>query len=176
MATFGFPKTWLAYNDLAVNGKLGQQGVDYLTTSQGRLPYSYVYAYNGTGAAVTSGHVYLLTFDGDEETNPAISTVVAASGASICNQFVVAAEDIAIAGIGKVAFFGYAKANCESTTDIAKDDYLRGPLSGVGAGLDYLMKDGTGKSTVSVARSCETRTDNSEGPVLVFLLGRDASI
>jgi hypothetical protein len=79
-------------------------------------------AYNGRGSATVAGGVYLLQFDGDEETSPRVFTC-AAQAADV--WVVVSPGILADATWGWFALEGFVDALVEGTQDVAKDDTLK---------------------------------------------------
>lgn len=121
----------------------------------------YVFAYVASGVAV--GQPRVLTYDGDEETNPTAGAIATQTGYT---QFVVFPT---IAGADDFQWCqvrGDAYVLVDGTTDVAKDDFLE-----VINATTSLVKDATSRSVNSVAIAQEARTTNSAGLTYVFLLG-----
>lgn len=142
------------------------------TTGSDHLPQCVIRAYNGTGSALTAGRPYILTFDGDEETNPSVAVATASmtgevTSGSALRRVVVALKATANATWDWFAIQGYVNCLVEGTTNVAKDDYLElVPASTATA----LQKDAALGNT-SVAIACAAQEDNSEVLCRVFLLG-----
>lgn len=124
--------------------------------------YDKVFAYNATGGVLTPNAVYILTYDGDEETNPKI--IACAAIANVPRMVCVATAATADATAGWVVVRGYYTASCNGT--IAKDDYL---AVKTGTDTDSFVVDTTAETTISaaIAREANTGVNNK----LVFLIG-----
>lgn len=125
--------------------------------------------YNG-GSALTNKATYMVDFDGDEETNPKITACVATT---VDVTVVVAASAVAASSWGWFFFKGYCDVLVEGTTDVAKDDYLK-LLTGTTA--TALLKDGTSRTTDSIAIACAAQASNSEVSTKVYLFGDKVDI
>lgn len=127
--------------------------------------------YNATGAALVAGKCYIEAYDGDEETNPFV--VVLDSVSTNQRRLCVALEAVAIAAWGWFAIEGICNAYVVGTTDVAKDDYLKGPTSFTGDLAFSLIKDGTAETINSVAIATIANTVDTTGTLIrVFLLGK----
>jgi len=122
----------------------------------------FLYAYVPANAAL--GAQYVVTFDGDEETNPKL--VVAATLAVYQEIAVVIKAQGATAGFNWVQTKGKCRMLVEGTTDVAKDDFLELLNTETSA-----KKDATTRSVNSFAIACEAQTANSAALADVFLLG-----
>ena len=124
----------------------------------------YIWCY--TSADVVRGQVGVITYDGDEETNPTFSTPATSS----VYQYVgvaVKAQDVSVEGYFiKVQIKGDAEALVEGTTDVAKDDFLE-----VLNTEDSFKKDASSRSTNSVCIAQEAQASDSEVLTNVYLLG-----
>ena len=112
--------------------------------------------YNATGAAMVTGRVYRVAFDGDEETNP--SAVACVTLANVYQNVVVAMSDVAITSWGWFAIQGYCQAFVEGTTDVAKDDFL---TVNDATDDDAFIDDTTARTINSFAIACEAQAANS---------------
>jgi len=121
----------------------------------------YVYAY--IAASVAKGTPYILTFDGDEATNP---KGAAPATLAVYQLVIIVPELTAAAGFFWCQYKGDAEVLCDGTTDIAKDDFLE-LLNAETA----LVKDATTRSTNSVAIAQEAYTDAADALTNVYLLG-----
>lgn len=140
-------------------GQAGQRVV------QGKTVYEYLYV----PADTVQGEVLVKSFDGDEETNP---KAVEAATATFQQKVVVASEDQgSTAGFQWCAVEGEIQALVDGTTDVAKDDFLE-----VINGADGLTKDGTSRTTVSVAIAREAQATNADTLTNVYLIGEGNTI
>lgn len=122
--------------------------------------------YNGTGSAQVTGRPYAVECTGAEATQWQTITPAALA---VYQHVVIALEDVAAASFGWYAIQGFCDALVDGTTDVADLDYLDVTP---GTSATALIKDhSTVRSTASVARACEARTDNSAGLIRVQLLG-----
>lgn len=135
----------------------GSQGARRM---QGRNEFLYAYV----PASALRGEIYVVTYDGDEETNPKL--VTAATLAVYQEYAVILADQGTIAGFAWVQTKGHTYALVEGTTDVAKDDFLK-----VTNTLKYCVKDATTRSTGSFAISCAAQTANSSVLTEVELIG-----
>lgn len=133
-------------------------------------PYWLCKVYNGTGSALVANRPYMLTFAGSSTSaeNPRV-TALAASGAP--QQCVIAHEAIPDASWGMVCYQGYHDCGIDGTTDVAAGDYL---LINSGVSTTGLVKDGTSRSTASVAIAMEAQAANSTVDKRVYLTGDTA--
>lgn len=122
---------------------------------------SFIYTYVTASAAV--GTPFVLDFDGDEETNP---KVLVPATSSVYQYIVFPTVLSTTAGFQWCQFRGDAYVLVDGTTDVAKDDFLEVLNTGTA-----LVKDGTSRTTNSVAIAQEARTANSAGLTYVYLLG-----
>jgi hypothetical protein len=131
--------------------------------AQGKNEYLYAYV----PANALQGEVYVVTYDGDEETCPKL---VAAATLAVYQEYaVVLADQGSAAGWAWVQTKGHAKMLVEGTTDVAKDDYLELLNTEKSA-----KKDGTTRTTNSFAIACEAQAANSAVLIEVELLGMPA--
>lgn len=115
-------------------------------------------------ANALKGEVYVVTYDGDEETCPQL---VAAATLAVYQEYaVVLANQGATAGVAKVQTKGHAFVLVEGTTDVAKDDYLELLNTEKSA-----KKDATARSVNSFAIACAAQASNSAVLTEVELLG-----
>lgn len=115
-------------------------------------------------ANALKGEVYVVTYDGDEETCPQL---VAAATLAVYQEYaVVLANQGATAGVAKVQTKGHAYMLVEGTTDVAKDDYLELLNTEKSA-----KKDATARSVNSFAIACAAQATNSAVLTEVELLG-----
>lgn len=122
----------------------------------------YVYAYVPASAA--KGAAYVLTYDGDEETNPKL---VAAATLAVYQEVVIVLETQgSAAGFAWVQVRGNCEALVEGTTDVAKDDFLE--LLNTETSM---KKDATTRSVNSIAIAREAQASNSAVLTDVFLIG-----
>jgi hypothetical protein len=135
------------------------------------LPRWEILAYNGTGGALVANACYVLSYDGDEETNPKIIT--AAAVASVRRLLCVATAATADTAIDWVVIEGYYSVRCDGTTNIAKDDFLK---LAPGTDADALIKDGTSLTEASVAIAREAFETDANGNAACYILGREAVI
>lgn len=129
-------------------------------TRQGRNEFLYAIV----PANALKGEVYVVTYDGDEETCPKL--VAAATNASNQEYAVVLADQGSTAGVAKVQVKGHAYVLVEGTTDVAKDDYLELLNTEKSA-----KKDGTARTVNSFAIACAAQTSNSAVLTECELLG-----
>ena len=141
-----------AYDELG-----GQAGA---TKKEGNREYVYAYA----AAAETVGKVRVITFDGDEETNPTAGSP--ATETTVYQQTGVATKTTTAAGFLWYQTKGDAEALVEGTTDVAKDDFLE-----VLTTETSFKKDGTSITTNAVAIAQEAQAANSSVLTNVYLLG-----
>ena len=147
---------------LAGNSPLGAQ----MRTNSDGTEFLAVKLYNGTGAACVVGAPYIVTFDGDEETNPKVATV---ASLAVYQHVVVALEATAAAAWGWFAIQGtVALTAVEGTTDVAKDDFLKIVTA---TSAVSMIKDAATRSTASFAIACEAQAANSVVNIRCFLLG-----
>jgi len=136
--------------------------------------YRTLRVYNGTGGALTQYAMYTLSFDGDEETNPKLIANVSGASTGLYYAYrVVATEAAAAAAYTDVVVWGWYTCLVEGTTDVAKDDFLKIDTS---VSTTAPIKDGTTKTTGSVAIAAEAQATNSAVAARVFLLGERAVI
>lgn len=122
--------------------------------------------YNGTGSALVTGRPYAVEATGAEATQWQVITPAALA---VYQHVVIALEDTPAASFGPFAVQGFCDAMVDGTTDVADLDYLDVTP---GTSTTAMIKDhSTVRSTASVARACEARTDNSAGLIRVQLLG-----
>lgn len=115
-------------------------------------------------ANALKGEVFVVTYDGDEESCPQL---VVAGTLSVYQEYaVVLANQGATAGVAKVQTKGHAFVLVEGTTDVAKDDYLELLNTEKSA-----KKDGTARSVNSFAIACAAQASNSAVLTEVELLG-----
>lgn len=124
-----------------------------------------VLLYNATGGACVAGAVYMVNYDGDEETNPSVIAEVAGTAN---REMVVATAATASTAWGWFVYAGYVDAMVEGTTDVAKDDYLKIVEA---TDADAFIKDGTTLTADSFAIACAAQAANSAVLTKVFLLG-----
>lgn len=127
-----------------------------------------VWAYNGTGGALTAGRPYLLTFGSALAT--ILKVAVPTTNAEICNQGVIALEATANATWGWFAIAGVVKslALVDGTTDVAAGDHLE-----VTNGLaTALQKDGTALSSKSFAVALAAQAADSAVATDILLIGK----
>lgn len=139
-----------------LGGVLGAHKVD------GNREYVFCYV----AADVLNGQVGVITYDGDEESNPTFS---APATSNTYQQIAVSPKAIDVSVDGHYHWFqikGDCEALVEGTTDVAKDDFLE-----VLNGEDSFKKDATTRSTNSVAIAQEAQAANSEVLTNVYLLG-----
>ena len=126
-------------------------------------PQYWIKVYNGTSGALTKGGVYMVVYDGDEETNPKLAAPATVAADA---QVVVATAASADATWCWVVVSGYVDALVEGTTDVAKDDFLKATNAQI-----YFVKDATTKSTDSAAIACAAQAANSAVLTKVYLIG-----
>lgn len=115
-------------------------------------------------ANALKGEVYVVTYDGDEESCPQL---VAAATLAVYQEYaVVLANQGATAGVAKVQTKGHAFVLVEGTTDVAKDDYLELLNTEKSA-----KKDAAARSVNSFAIACAAQASNSAVLTEVELLG-----
>ena len=132
-------------------------------------PQVLIRLYNDTGSATTDGQVFLVSFDGDEETNPNITTPATSS---VYSTYVVSYGAVANATWGWFTIAGYCNALVEGTTDVAKDDMLQGSN-----GNAYFIQDGGAtRTTDSIAIATAAQATNSAVSTKVYLFGCQAII
>lgn len=133
--------------------------------------------YNGTGGALAVGTVLRVGYDGDEETNPRVVSVVTAL-ANVYVETVVAwgpatgSGSIPDATWGWFAAQGYVEALCYGATDVDKDDSIK-----VVYNASYpisFIEDGTARTVNSVGIACAAQTAATETLTLVYLFGERA--
>jgi hypothetical protein len=124
---------------------------------------SQIRLYNGTGGAMVAGRVYVLSYDGDEETNPKCGTPATLA---IYQHVVVAINATASATWDWFAIQGYVDALVEGTTDVAKDDFLE-----VLNTETSFKKDGAAKTVNSPAIACAAQAADSSVLTRVYLFG-----
>jgi hypothetical protein len=123
----------------------------------------YLFAY--VPASAVKGEVYVVTYDGDEETCPKL---IAAGTLAVYQEVaVVLADQGASAGFAWVQTKGKVKMLVEGTSDVAKDNYLEVLNTEKSAKLDHASV----RSVNSVAIACEAQTTNSDVLTDVILLG-----
>lgn len=122
-----------------------------------------VTAYNATGSAQAAGDVAVLTFGYASGTE--VNAGVAATS-SVYQYVVVALDAIASGAIGRYQISGYCEAAVEGTTDVAAGNFLE-----VLNTEESFKKDGTSRTTNSVARAVDAQATNSAVVVTVFLFG-----
>jgi hypothetical protein len=112
----------------------------------------FLYAY--VPANALKGEVYVVTFDGDEETCPKL---VAAAALAVYQEVAVVLKDQgATAGFAWVQTKGKASILVEGTADVAKDDFVEVLTTEKSA-----KKDATTRSVNSVAIACAAQAANS---------------
>lgn len=121
----------------------------------------YLYAY--VPASSVKGEVYVVTFDGDEETCPKL---VAAATLAVYQEYAVVLADQTAAGFAWVQTKGKANVLVEGTTDVAKDDFLELLNTEKSA-----KKDAATRSVNSFAIACAAQTTNSAVLTECILLG-----
>lgn len=121
----------------------------------------FIYAY--CAAAETVGKVRVITFDGDEETNP---TAAEPATSSVYQIVGVATKTTTAAGFQWYQIRGDAEALVEGTTDVAKDDFLE-----VLNAETSFKKDAASRSTNSAAIAQEAQASNSSVLTNVYLFG-----
>ena len=132
---------------------------------QGKTMYQYLYV----PANTEQGEVLVLSYDGDEETNP---KAVAPATASFKQRVVVAGEDQgSSAGFQWCIISGECSALVDGTTDVAKDDFLE-----VLNTADGFTKDGTSRAATSAAIAREAQTANSDTLTSIYLIGEGNTI
>lgn len=122
----------------------------------------FVFAY--CAAAETVGKVRVITFDGDEATNP--TAAAPATSTSVYQIVGVATKTTTAAGFLWYQIKGDAEALVEGTTDVAKDDFLE-----VLNTETSFKKDATSRSTNSVAIAQEAQASDASVLTNVYLLG-----
>ena len=122
----------------------------------------YIFAY--CAAAETVGKVRVITFDGDEETNPTAGTPATETG--VYQQIGVATKTTSAAGFLWYQIKGDCEALVEGTTNVAKDDFLE-----VLTTETSFKKDGASITTNAVAIAQEAQESNSSVLTNVYLLG-----
>lgn len=142
-----------------LGGVAGQRRFD------GNREYIYMYF----SAAVTAGTPFVLSYDGDEETNP--KGVAPATNTTFQTLIVFPTKTATAAGWQWAQYKGDAEVLVDGTTDVAKDDFLEVINAGTA-----LIKDATSRGVGSVAIAQEARTDNSAGLVNVYLIGDPVQI
>lgn len=128
-------------------------------------PQIQVRLYNATGGACVVGRPYMVTYDGDEETNPSVTTPAAVSAPC---WVVFATEATATASWGWFTIAGYDDVLVEGTTDVAKDDFLKITAATTATAM---LKDGTTKTTDSIAIACAAQASNSEVLTKCYIIG-----
>ena len=123
---------------------------------------TFIFAY--CAAAETRGNVRVITYDGDEETNPTAGTP--ATQTSVYQRVGVATVTTTAAGFLWYQIKGDCEALVEGTTDVAKDDFLE-----VLNGETSFKKDGASITTNVVAIAQEAQATNSAVLTNVYLLG-----
>ena len=128
----------------------------------------FIWAYSA--ATLALGQPRVLSFDGDEETNPVM--IVGADTVAVYVEVGVATE--AITGAHWQWF--QLKGDCDyclvdGGTDVAKDDYLDLPAT-----KTALYKDGAAKTADSVAIAREAFTGTPAAVKMVYLLGENVQI
>lgn len=121
----------------------------------------YIYAY--CAGAETRGNVRVISYDGDEETNPTAGTPATSS---VYQKIGVAMKTTSAAGFLWYQLQGDAEALVEGTTDVAKDDFLE-----VLNGEVSFKKDSATRSTNSVGIAQEAQTTNSAVLTNIYLTG-----
>lgn len=123
----------------------------------------YIFCY--VQASASAGQPLVLSYDGDEETNP--KTITPATNATVKALVVFPpTAQGATAGFQFCQFRGDAEVLVDGTTDVAKDDLLEVIDAGTG-----LIKDGTAKTVQSVAIAQEAQATNANTLTNVYLLG-----
>lgn len=115
-------------------------------------------------ASAVVGAQYVVSYDGDEETCPALTT--AATLAVYQEVAVVLATQGATAGFQWVQVAGKCQMLVEGTTDVAKDDFLELLNTETSA-----KKDATTRSVNSFAIACAAQTSATPTLTDVILLG-----
>lgn len=168
------PSVIVGFDTLAFTPTPGMEKWDF--DSSGRA-YKKRWMYNGTGAAVVPGQVVRVGYDGDEETNPRVATIVTA----LANVYVETAVgwgpatgsgSIPDATWGWFVVQGYVEAYCYGATDVDKDDSIK-----VVYNASYpisFIEDGTARTVNSVGIACAAQTAASEALTLVYLFGERA--
>ncbi|MEK7578728.1 MAG: hypothetical protein AAB456_03380 [Patescibacteria group bacterium] len=122
----------------------------------------YIFAY--AAAAETVGKVRVITFDGDEETNPTASAP--ATQTTVYQLVGVATKTTTAAGFLWYQIKGDAEALVEGTTNVAKDDFLQ-----VLNAETSFKKDGASITTEACAIAQEAQTADSSVLTNVYLFG-----
>jgi hypothetical protein len=122
---------------------------------------AWIYCY--VAASVAQGTPLVLTYDGDEESNP---KTAAPANLAVYQLIVFCPELTAAAGFYWCQFRGDAEILVDGTTNVAKDDFLEVINGGVA-----LIYDATTVKVGSVAIAQEARTTDSAGLCNVYLLG-----
>lgn len=123
----------------------------------------YLFAY--VPASAVKGEVYVVTYDGDEETNPKL---IAAATLAVYQEVAVVLKDQgASAGFNWVQTKGKVGMLVEGTSDVAKDNYLEVLNTEKSAKLDHASV----RSVNSIAIACEAQATNSAVLTDVILLG-----
>lgn len=150
---------------LAGNSPLGAQ----MRTNSDGTEFLVVKLYNGTGSAMVAKRVYVMAYDGDEETNP--KAIALNALASVPRYVVVATEATAAASWGWFVIQGYFDPLVEGTTAVAVDDMLK---AATGAGdLAFSLQDNTTTETVnSCAIACAAQGAAGGVATRVFLFGK----
>lgn len=133
-------------------------------------PQIRVRLYNATGGACVVGASYMVSYDGDEESNP---SVIACAAVTPPVWVVFATEATPAASWGWFIIAGYADILVEGTTDVAKDDFLE---STPATSATALIKDGTSKTTGSVAIACAAQAANSAVLTKCYIIGEAPNI
>jgi hypothetical protein len=129
--------------------------------------------YNGSGGACVAGRVYVIRYDGDEETNPKVVTC-AASPATTPEHVAVAMDATASGAWGWFAVAGYASAFVNGdTVDVSKDDYLKVDVSDDD---DAFVGNTSTRTANSFAIATAAETDATPSLATVYLLGDEALI
>jgi hypothetical protein len=134
-------------------------GLQGSVRSQGGNEFMMVYV----SEAKAQGEFQVITFDGDEETNPKLAD---AATLAVYQKVGVLLEAVTTAGFYEVQTKGVCEALVDGTTDVAKDDFLEVLNTSVSA-----VKDGTTRSVNSVAIAREAQTTNAGTLTDVYLLG-----
>lgn len=169
---YGHPSGLLGRSTLANDtpGQIRLQSYVDPTTGDTNEPQRVVRLYNNLAAAASTvkGAVYMVVYDGDEESNPQI--IAPAAVTANCNVVVALGVNLT-ATWGWYAFAGYVDALVEGTTDVAKDDFLK-----VTAPNAQFVKDGATKTTDSFAISTAAQAADSAVLTKVWLIGSEADV
>lgn len=143
--------------------------VSYTDTSgtETKEPQKQVFLINKTGGATIAGGVYMIAYDGDEETNP---KCIACAAVTVDVNTVVATEVLDDAECGWFVYAGYCNAMVDGdATDVAKDDTLK---IVAGTNADAFIQDTASavRTADSAGIACEANT-GTQALKKVFLFG-----